>query len=69
MTKTLGPKRKDSLEIIKVYDHGTYVLLNQDGTSTKPINGDRLKLYKKRKFLQPIVVVEHSELYVNRKQF
>jgi len=62
ITKTFGPKREDPLEIIKVYDHETYVLLNQDGTPTKPINGDRLKLYKKRKFLQPIVVVEHSEL-------
>ena len=62
MTKTFGPKQEDLLEIIKVYDHRTYVLLNQDGIPTKPINGDRLKLYKKRKFLQPVVVVEYSEL-------
>ena len=56
--KTLGPKREEPLEIIKVYSHGTYVLRNKDGTPTKAINGDRLKLYKRRKFQLPIVVVE-----------
>src|SRR6266511_118503 len=31
MTKTFGPKWNDLLIVIKVYEHGTYQLLNKDG--------------------------------------
>jgi Integrase zinc binding domain/Integrase core domain len=58
MTKTFGPKWNDPLTVSKVYDHGTYQLLNKDGTVTRAINGDRLKLYKRRSNLEPIVVIE-----------
>jgi Integrase zinc binding domain/Integrase core domain len=56
--KALEPKWEGPFEILERYSHGTYLLKNYAGIVAKPINGDRLKLYKNRSYLEPIVVVE-----------
>lgn len=61
------PKWEGPYTIIKKYSHGTYQLEDEDGRSTKPINGDHLKLYKGRLFMKPIIVIENLPNYDNSK--
>lgn len=44
-------------QISRKYSHGTYQLEDEYGNTTKPINGDHLKLYKSRTYLEPIIVI------------
>ena len=57
--KTMKPKWEGPFTIIKVFSHGTYAIIDKDGGTSKPINGDRLRLYKDRLYLEPIVVIEN----------
>jgi hypothetical protein len=57
--KSLGPNWEGPYEIIKIFSHGTYAVRNYDGTQSKAINGDRLKLFHRRKNLTPIIVIEN----------
>src|ERR1044072_8507753 len=56
--KGLEPKWEGPFEIAEVLSHGTYRLRDYRGIQAKPINGDRLKSYKDRTYLEPIVVIE-----------
>ena len=57
--KGLEPKWEGPFDIAEVLSGGTYRLRNHMGVQAKPINGDRLKLYKDRLFMQPIIVIEN----------
>ena len=57
--KVLEPKWEEPFEIAEVLSHSTYRLRNYRGIQAKAINGDRLKPYKDRTYLQPIVVIEN----------
>ena len=56
--KGLEPKWEGPFEIAEVLSHGTYRLQDYRGIQAKPINGDRLKPYKDRSYLEPIIVIE-----------
>jgi hypothetical protein len=57
--KGLEPKWEGPFEIAEVLSHGTYRIKNHIGVQAKPINGDRLKGYKDRLFMEPIIVIEN----------
>ena len=57
--KGLEQKWEGPFEIAGVLSHGTYRIRNHLGVQAKPINGDRLKLYHDRLYLQPIIVIEN----------
>ena len=58
ISKPFGEKWLGPYKVVQIYDYGAYVLEDEMGVMTKPINGDRMKLYFERKNLEPIVVIE-----------
>ena len=56
--KGLEPKWEGPFEIAEVLSHSTYRLRDYRGIQAKPISGDRLKPYKDRSYLEPIIVIE-----------
>jgi hypothetical protein len=60
ITKTFGEKWLGPYTVVQAYDYGTYVLEDEMGTLTKPINGDRMKLYYDRLNMEPIIVIEQE---------
>ena len=52
-TKWDGP-----FEITKKFSHGTYQLQDENGRTSKPINGNLLKIYKDRKYLELVIIIE-----------
>ena len=57
--KGLEQKWEGPFEIAEVLSYGTYRIRNHLGVQAKPINGDRLKIYHDRLYLQPIIVIEN----------
>ena len=56
--KGLEPKWEGPFEIAEVLSYGIYRLRDYREIQAKPINGDWLKPYKDRSYLEPIVVIE-----------
>ncbi|HET9432989.1 MAG TPA: hypothetical protein VFO37_04490, partial [Chitinophagaceae bacterium] len=56
--KTFDQKWDGPFTIIKKYSHGTYVMENETGVQSKPINGDRMKKYRDRLYMEPIIILE-----------
>ena len=58
--KELEPKWEGPFEIAEILSHNTYRLRDYHGIQAKLINGDQLKPYKDRSYLEPIVVIERE---------
>ena len=58
--KGFEPKWEGPFEIAEVLSHRTYRLRDYRRIQAKPINGDRLKPYKDRTYLEPIIVIERE---------
>ena len=58
--KNFNEKWDGPFTIVKKYNYETYVVEDEYGIQSKPINGDRMKLYKTRLYLELIIVLEKS---------
>src|SRR5262245_27816735 len=56
--RPLAAKVDGPVTLIRKYNNGTYAYEQPDRTISKAINGDRLKLFKHRLNMEPIVVIE-----------
>ena len=58
----LENKWREPYTIEKVYDNGAYALELLNNRISTPINGNRLKLYKRREFGEPMVVIDNYKI-------